>query len=96
MFRLTACLLCLATPLAAMEKAQMCAVTAEIAGAVVSERSDGAEKTAAIEAVSGSLDEDNTIFLAAVQPIADWVYTLPEDQLTDQVAVSYEDACLVQ
>lgn len=96
MFRVTACFLLLATPLAAMEKAQMCELSAEITGAVVSERSGGAEKVAAVKAVSGSLDGEKAAFSEAVQPIADWVYTLPEDQLDDQVAVSYEKACLAQ
>ena len=86
----------LATPLAAQDKDTMCAKTAEIVGDAVSARADGAAPEAAVRDVTGAIDTADETYKAAVQPIVDWVYTLPEAQLTDEVAVAYEEQCLAQ
>jgi hypothetical protein len=86
----------LATPALAVEKAHLCRVSAQIAGAAVEQRQDGAGRDAAVQAVTKGLGQDQADFEDAVSPIVDWVYSLPKDQLSPQVAESYEAACIAQ
>jgi hypothetical protein len=96
MVRFTLCLTLLATPLAAQDTTQLCKVSAEIAGAAVAERSSGHKPEVAVKTISDDLSADKAAYEGAVQPIVEWVYTLPSDQLTAEVAVAYETACLAQ
>jgi len=93
-FVFAACLF--AAPTLVQANEELCKVSAEIAGAAVVERAAGAEPDAAIKAVTDGLDGPAESYAAAVQPIVEWVYTLPDDQLTDEVATAYELACLAQ
>lgn len=87
----------LATPvMAQQDKTELCTVSARIAGQAVAERSGGGAPEAAVLVISEGLDPENANFAAAVQPIVEWVWTLPEEQLTDEVATAYEAACLAQ
>jgi len=96
MLRFIVCLLLLATPVVAQDKAELCEISSGIVGAAVVERQDGQAADMAVKAVVADLPEDQAAYEGAVQPIVDWVYTLPEDQLGDEVATSYETACLEQ
>jgi hypothetical protein len=60
----------------------------------VGARAGGAAEAAAIRQIAGTLDGDKAAYKPAVEPIVNWVYTLPEDQLTGKVAEVYEETCL--
>ncbi len=96
MLRTTICLLFLAAPVMAQDKADLCRVSSDIVGAAVIERQNGQAADMAVKAVVASLPEEQSAYEAAVQPIVEWVYTLPQDQLGDEVATSYQAACLEQ
>ncbi|MFK7940880.1 MAG: DNA primase [Roseovarius sp.] len=96
MLRLALSLVILAAPATAQDTTQLCSVSADIAGAAVSQRASGQDKPDTVSAITGDLQGDTAGFAAAVPHIVDWVWTLPEDQLTDEVAEAYEAACLAQ
>ena len=100
MIRFVFCIVCLAIPMAspavAQDKDVLCATSGEIVGAAVTARADGTDSPTAIRAISKTLKGDQKPFRAAVQPIVDWVFTLDEAQLNDEVATSYVAACLSQ
>ncbi|WP_371227498.1 DNA primase [Roseovarius sp. 2305UL8-3] len=96
MLRTTICLLFFATPVMAQDKAELCQVSSDIAGAAVAERQDGQAANSAVTAIAANLPDEQSAYEAAVQPIVEWVYTLPEEQLGDEVASSYKTACLEQ
>ncbi|MFX0543190.1 hypothetical protein ACEWPM_015870 [Roseovarius sp. S4756] len=71
-----------------------CAATAAIVADAVSMRADGTSQEAAAKGLqSGNVAEK---YKDAVAPLVGWVYTLPQDQLTDEAASAYHDACLAQ
>lgn len=80
----------------AQDKAELCKVTSGIAGDAVSARGAGATEAATIAAITADLPATGTDYTSAVQPIVEWVYTLPEEQLTDEVQAAYQAACLEQ
>ncbi len=90
-----AALVC-AFPAFAQDANELCNVSSEIAGAAVDERNAGQPQDKAINAITAELDGASESYAAAVQPIVAWVYTLPEEQLTEEVAVAYKTACLAQ
>jgi hypothetical protein len=71
-----------------------CIATAEIVAKAVVLRADGQSQEATAKALqAGDIDEK---YVAAVAPLVDWVYTLPQEQLTNEAASAYKDACLAQ
>ena len=84
----------MALPAVAQDKQTLCTTSAEIVDTAVTARADGAKERAVIRDITGTLDGDKAVFKPAVEPIVNWVYTLPEDQLTDEVATVYKDTCL--
>ena len=96
MLRLVFPVLVLAFPAFAQDADELCTVSSEIAGAAVVERNAGEPQDTAISAITADLDGVSANYAAAVQPIVEWVYTLPQEQLTDEVAVAYKTACLAQ
>ncbi|WP_294622836.1 DNA primase [uncultured Roseovarius sp.] len=88
--------LCLAAPVMAQDKESLCATSAEIVDSAVEARQDGMRQKKAIRTIGEGLEGDAAIYKPAVEPIVNWVYTLEEDQLTDEVAATYEEACLAQ
>ncbi len=94
-FAAIAAALIAATPVLAQDKQDLCEKTAVIVGDAVSARADGATAQDAARVARDAMDADSA-YKGAVQPIVDWVYTLPEDQLTDAVAVAYQEQCLAQ
>lgn len=96
MLRHAFCLMILTTPALAQGTEDLCRISSQIAGAAVSERSTGATQDAAVRVITADLEGEAAAYAAAVQPLVDWVYSLPEEQLTDDVASAYEAACLAQ
>ena len=93
-FALLLLALMLASPLAAQDKQTLCAVSADIVDAAVTARAGGAGDGAAIRQIADGLNGDKAAFKPAVEPIVNWVYTLPEDQLDGKVAEVYKETCL--
>ena len=96
MVRILFSLILLASPLLAQDKAELCSVSAEIAGLAVEQRVSQTGQAGAISSITQALDGSKAGYAAAVEPIVGWVYTLPEDQLTEEVATAYQAACLAQ
>jgi len=71
-----------------------CAATAEIVADAVEMRSGGADKAATSKALANGDVEPK--YADAVVPLVEWVYTLPEDQLTDEASTAFHAACLAQ
>ena len=91
---LTAALMVL--PMSAMAQNPICAPSGGIVQAAVEARIGGQDAPAAIRAISDALPEDRKSYEPAVQPLVDWVYTLPEEQLGAEVAEAYIAACEAQ
>ncbi|MCT4611412.1 MAG: hypothetical protein N4A70_19660 [Pelagimonas sp.] len=80
-------LLSLATPVMADEEKVDCDAQAAMVMEVVQARADGKSKRKASRVLKKELGKD------AAGMLADWVYTLPEDQLNEQVGVSWKALC---
>jgi hypothetical protein len=92
---LCALLMSAAVPaLAAEGAAGNCAVTAGIVADAVMLRTDGAAEADAVGALETS--GLGVRFVPTVQPLVEWVYTLPEEQLADKPSAAFEAACLEQ
>ena len=83
------------TPVAAQDKQDLCENTAVMVGDAVIARADGATAQDAARTVRDNVDAGSD-YKGAVQPIVDWVYTLPEEQLTEAVSAAYKEQCLAQ
>lgn len=81
-----------ATQAYASDAGHHCAPTAEIVQMAVTARALGAEQDATQADILAN-DAVEERYAPAVPSLVEWVYTLPEDQLTDEVAVSFEEAC---
>ncbi|WP_113911966.1 DNA primase [Roseovarius dicentrarchi] len=94
-FLLYAALTLTAAPaLAAGKAAENCAVTSGIVADAVAQRVSG---RAQADATATLADGDIAArFVPAVQPLVEWVYTLPQDQLTGDAAAAFQAACLEQ
>lgn len=86
----------LATPVLAQDKEDICATSAGIVDLAVEARGDGIDQKNAIGTIGDGLEGDAAIYKPAVEPIVNWVYTLDEDLLNDDVGASYEKACMEQ
>lgn len=96
MFRFILPALLIAMPVMAQDRTEMCATTSGIAGSAVAERNAGSDQMAAADAIIAGLGEASDDYAGAVDPIVAWVWTLPDEQLTDEVATAYQAACLAQ
>ncbi len=94
MLRLTLAFTLLATPLAALDKATLCGTSAEIVDAAVNARLDGKAKRGAIRSIKRSLSEEQAGFKPAVQPLVEWVYSEPDENMRPELATSYNETCL--
>ncbi len=92
MLTATLCLL----PVMAVAENPMCAPTGEIVALAVEARKSGEEATAAITAITAEMTGDMSTYAPAVQPLVDWVYSLDEAQLAEDVAGSYVTQCEAQ
>lgn len=75
---------------AAQSKKAQCAATAEIVMTAVQARKDGDSKRKARRALRAALDR------TAGDMLAEWIWGLPEAQLTDAVGAAWEAQCLAQ
>ncbi len=94
MLRFVLAIFLLASPLMAEEREDLCRVSSEIAGRAVVERAAGEEQDQTVAAITADLEGEDAAYATAVTLIVHWVYTLPEEQLTEEVAPAYEEACL--
>ncbi|WP_296761725.1 hypothetical protein [Sediminimonas sp.] len=77
----------------AAERAARCTAQATLVEALVAQRTDGVDMQDAIGAVRAA-HEDMDDRLADTMPLlADWVYSVPPEQLGAGVAESFEVAC---
>ncbi len=90
-----AVLILIAAPtLAAGSATENCAATASIVADAVAQRVAGSAQADTLTTLSeGDMDAR---FVPAIQPLVEWVYTLPSDQLTGEAAAAFEAACLKQ
>lgn len=70
-----------------------CAAQASIVTAAVKARSAGTSAAKAPAAITAGLTGRAADYAPAVPDIVAWVWSLPADQMTDEVAASYEKAC---
>ncbi len=97
MFRFPLCavfILTAAPTLAAGRASENCAATASIVADAVAHRDAGSAQSDTLTALSGG--DIDARFVPTVQPLVDWVYTLPSDHLTGEAATAFEAACLKQ
>jgi hypothetical protein len=83
-------------PVAAMAQNPICAPTGEIVAAAVEARKAGQGADAAKAAIADRLDEAGQAYAPAVQPLVDWVYELPEDDLNKDVSGAWVAQCEAQ
>ena len=89
---LAAGLSALTTPVFAQSGGE-CGLQADIVMQVVGARQDGQDAGAALNAVAEGLSGDAAKYAPVVPAIAEWVYSLPEDQLGDAVGESWRTQC---
>ena len=84
----------LSTPVLAA-KAENCAAFASIAGKAVTLRSaGGTDEATAAARLQREAEGQEAIFVAEIPMIVNWIYTLPADQLTSEVAIVAEAQCM--
>lgn len=93
-FVLSAVLACL--PAAGFAANADCKVLGDIVNDVVAERAGGAEMNDAMLAVAEKYTGGKERFRAGIPALADWVYSLPKEQLGDGVGAAYQKACEAQ
>jgi len=88
--------LCALSPLAASAQNPICAPTGGIVAAAVEARKAGQPPETARAGIIDGLDAARQGYVAAVQPLVDWVYDLPEDDLQKDVAGAWVAQCSAQ
>jgi hypothetical protein len=76
------------------ERAARCAGQAQIVARAVSLRAGGSDEggaTAQLEASDSGIDPK---YAPSVSILVGWIYTLPTDQMTPEVATAFEAQCL--
>lgn len=87
--------LALASP-AFAGKARDCKDQAAVVELITKQRRAGAKIDVAMPIVSASLSGRLEKYKEAVPPLADWIYSLPDDQIGSDVSGAYREACLAQ
>ena len=83
-------------PAMAMAENPICAPTGEIVASAVDARKAGEDSPATITTITAEMTGDMAVYAPAVQPLVDWVYSLDEAQLAEDVAGSYVTQCEAQ
>jgi hypothetical protein len=83
-------------PMTAMAENPICAPTGEIVGRAVEARVAGQGAPDAIKVISADMTGDLASYEPAVQPLVDWVYSLEEAELAQDVPGSYVTQCEAQ
>ncbi|EAQ24952.1 MULTISPECIES: hypothetical protein [unclassified Roseovarius] len=83
-------------PVTAVAENPICAPTGEIVGRAVEARKSGEDAPETITAISADMVGDLAAYEPAVQPLVDWVYSLTEAEMAEDVAGSYVAQCEAQ
>ncbi|MDZ7709631.1 MAG: DNA primase [Roseovarius sp.] len=83
-------------PQVATAQNPICEPTGGIVADAVEARRAGQTADTAREAIAAGLTEAQAGFAPAVQPLVDWVYELPEDDLAKDVAGAWVTQCEAQ
>lgn len=75
-----------------------CQVQAQLVQSVVDMRAEGTGKSTLVRQVKKTLgaSEATEKYQEVVGPIVDWVFTLPQEQLTADVGPAFNEMCLAQ
>jgi hypothetical protein len=92
----SALMLSLAVPIAAQVEDAECRKQGQIATNIMTERKNGANARRAERRVIRALPEDAKNYEVAVPALVEWIYSLPEDQMTPEVSNALYQACLSQ
>ncbi len=79
---------------AADDKTANCVATAGIVADAVDQRTGGNTKAATTEFLTSDEGGIDDKYDPAVPMLVEWVFTLPEDQLTEDASTAFEKACL--
>ncbi|MCK0150704.1 hypothetical protein MWU54_11765 [Marivita sp. S6314] len=77
-------------------KVAECRKQGQIATNIMSERKNGANSRRAERRVVRALPDDAKNYEVAVPALVEWIYSLPEDQMTPEVSNALYQACLAQ
>ncbi|MCE0506844.1 hypothetical protein LR948_15845 [Roseivivax sp. GX 12232] len=88
-----ACLMAVTPAAFAQEADAECDLQAEIVMQVVEARQSGSARDSAQAGIASDLSGDAQKYAAVVPAIAEWVYSLPEDQLGADVGESWIAQC---
>lgn len=83
-------------PVTVMAQNPICAPTGAIVTRAVEARTAGQGAPDAIKAISADMAGELAAYEPAVQPLVDWVYSLEEADLAQDVADSYVTQCEAQ
>jgi len=88
----------LTAPLAAQDAAKEaeCRKQGQIATDIMTERKNGSNARRAERRVIRNLPDDAKNYDVAVPAMVEWIYTLPEDQMTPEVSNALYQVCLSQ
>ncbi len=76
------------------EKVARCTQQADLVAGLVAQRGRGATAQQAIPAIREAHPDMDPRYIAQAPVLADWIYSLPEEQLGAGVAESFEAACI--
>ncbi len=92
----TALTFCLTIPAVGQEDDTECRKQGQIATNIMSERKNGSNPRRAERRVIRMLPDDAQSYEVAVPAMVEWIYSLPEDQLTQEVSNALYQACMSQ
>ncbi|MFP7569998.1 hypothetical protein [Marivita sp. S2033] len=95
-FTTASVMLVLALPAMAQEKEAECRKQGQIATNIMSERKSGTSSGAAEKRVIRMLPDDAKNYEAAIPALVEWIYGLPEEQMTPEVSNALYQVCLSQ
>ncbi|MFP7671824.1 hypothetical protein ACG74X_00565 [Marivita sp. S0852] len=92
----TALTVSVAAPALSQDKEAECRKQGQIATNIMTERKNGSTDRRAERRVIQALPEDAKNYEVAVPAMVEWIYSLPEDQLTPEVSNALYQVCLSQ
>ncbi|OSQ47021.1 hypothetical protein [Marivita geojedonensis] len=92
----TALILSLSVPVQAQVDDAECRKQGQIATNIMAERKNGSNARRAERRVIRALPADSKNYEVAIPALVEWIYSLPEDQLTAEVSNALYQACLQQ
>ena len=76
------------------ERAMRCAVQAQIVAQAVDLRAGGTDQTGTMAQLEGSDSGIDPKYAPSISVLVGWIYTLPTEQMTPEVATAFETQCL--